>query len=458
MQPYVRDKIIQAAHKWNVSYAIFDQDDGLLSESFQKSLDYTRETREKENNLRHNVGKKHDDYDARAQKLSSSPIRTCLTSIDKEKKGDDNDNNDDDDDDDDDDNDEDFCKRYISDLIKGKKTATQDPSRGVPKKRGVAAIGSESKWKKFLSFKDRQIRQEMQAINRARSARGGAILTRSSSKKGKRPTISENKKQKQLDNDKEDDKEEEEEEEDHAMESSDSYKRQKISDDGHNLSEPNRVAAELARLKSEEELVSKHTNTDKVLFLPGAFLLLDDVQIGSQSQGKELSGESKDKKKHLRVLQMISQIFSYMSNHLSLNVLVIGHDINLSGSGGRSGDYVRLIRSNINFWLLFPLSTREIRSLLVSYTTGTEYSAIRDLISTALQPNHTVDDPYTSERVSITPCLGFFFPNAASDRQVLNWLENPLNAIFQDNSPLLPLATLSHTVLANQTAPSTAHL
>ena len=430
----------------------------MLSSSFQRSLDYTRECREKENSSLHHDDGKPDDNDARSQKLSSNNDKD-------KKKGDDNDDNnnndddyednDDDDDDDDDDKDDDFCKRYITDLIEGKQTSTTPDRRGPPrtrtKKGRVTAIGSQSRWEKFLSFKDRQIRQEMEAINRAKKRSGGAVLTRSSSSK--------NMKQKQLVRDKEEIKEEDKEieEEDYAMKSV-GYKRKKNSDEVHNSldTEPRRVAAELAQLKAEDKIVSTHTNADRILFLPNCIILMDDIQIGSASQGKELSGESKDKKKQLRILQTISQIFSYLSNHLSLNALIIAHDITLSsGSGGKSADYVRLIKSNINFWLLFPLSTREIRSLLISYSSGIEYGAIRNIINTALQPKHTSDDPYTSDRVSISPCLGFFFPNAASDKQVLNFIENPLNAIFQDNSPLLPIATLSHTVFDNQTTPST---
>ena len=176
--------------------------------------------------------------------------------------------------------------------------------------------------------------------------------------------------------------------------------------------------------------------------------MVNSSQVPEKDKGQS-TDESKtnDKKKDLRILEILSRFYAADSNHLSLHCLCVAHSVTLSAGGGRAADYVRLIRNNVNFWILFPLTTRETRSLLLSNSSGEDFLFLKTLIILALKPKYPIDDPYVSDRVAASPHLAFYFPSTLSDKRTLNFFSNTLSAVFPQNDPLLPLATLRHKLL-----------
>ena len=127
---------------------------------------------------------------------------------------------------------------------------------------------------------------------------------------------------------------------------------------------------------SPSESVSDATPHSEIL--EDALIVIDDFSTipNSYMSPQERKNEQEQRLSFIRVL------FQEKSNHNSLHTLIL--DQSFFPTKSISGDHVRAIRQNADFFLLHVNSAQQIRSLLTSVSSGVGYDALNNIVAHSL--------------------------------------------------------------------------
>ena len=152
------------------------------------------------------------------------------------------------------------------------------------------------------------------------------------------------------------------------------------------------------------------------------------------------------------ILRHLAEVAGASSNHLKLNIFTVFHSYNFNGGSINNAEtalYSRIIKNNMKSFTLFPISSREIRNLLQSNSSGTQFIGIKELTNVAFNQTAYYDSLNNQNEKPVKNCLTFTFPENCVNAKSLNFRINELNLDDGVKSALyLPPAFLAHDLLA----------
>ena len=226
-----------------------------------------------------------------------------------------------------------------------------------------------------------------------------------------------------------------------------------------NLHEKESLAAEKAR--ERVETASKEEKEYHTFCFPlNSIVVYDDILISNDSTSAH---ESNDPRLHKRemtnILRHLAEVAGASSNHLKLNCFMVFHSYNFNGGSVNNAEtalYSRIIKNNLKSFTLFPISSREIRNILQSNSSGAQYIGIKDLTNVAFNQTAYYDTLNSQSEKPVRNSLTFSFPENCVNDKSINFRINELNLDDGVKSSLyLPPAFLTHDLLARSEKLST---
>ena len=145
----------------------------------------------------------------------------------------------------------------------------------------------------------------------------------------------------------------------------------------------------------EEPLPSlREIETRLCPFHPSYLILLDDVFTSNSTSLKHDIEEAK-RQKLLRAntLQFLSALTTKLSHHLRIHVALVSQ-LPLSTSGNSStANTLRIIRSNLDTLILFPQALRDVRTILQSLFSGSEYQFVKKVYMETIEDSPLSESP-----------------------------------------------------------------
>ena len=168
---------------------------------------------------------------------------------------------------------------------------------------------------------------------------------------------------------------------------------------------------------------------------------MDDIQcVESAENGDEVSATNN---LFPQILNHIHNLVIRDVNHFSVNLVIISHHPNFGVTGNnKTATLVRTIRSNTDSYTIHKLSSRDLRSFLISISSGEDYATLKTIFTEAFRGDTKFPETAESGRATIAPSITF----SMNDTQ-LNFRENltNLNASFNVAQPYLPMSILKIT-------------
>ena len=108
-----------------------------------------------------------------------------------------------------------------------------------------------------------------------------------------------------------------------------------------------------------------------------------------------------------------------------------------------------IIKNNIKSFTLFPINSREIRNILQSNSSGSDFMGIKELTNVAFNQTAYYDTLNNQSEKPVRNCLTFAFPENCVNDRCINFRLNELNLDddVKSSSLYLPPAFLTHDLL-----------
>ena len=173
------------------------------------------------------------------------------------------------------------------------------------------------------------------------------------------------------------------------------------------------------------------------IFPASALLIIDDLQCVDSEDGDQVS---KSNTFLPEILNHIQNLVIRDCNHFSINLVLISHHPNFGVSGNnKSATLVRTIRSNMDSYTIYKLSSRDLRLFLTSISSGDDYLTLKTIFTEAFQGDTKFPENDENGRATMAPSLTFSMHDTK-----LNFRENlcNLNADYNVIQPYLPMSLL----------------